>query len=413
MKVFIPILLLIAVSCSQVSPRQDKELTKLESLLSAEDLAIHLCLAGEFRKECLKGTPYDGKLTRVPSSDDNEIILKNSWFFNSSETLHDFYDLSRGFLKAQTKLLQLNGQKLMNSKGISVEGSAYMGVGRSWAAEFMILENRLGLYCSPGYLLQSDIGVDLELSVVQALACPTHLSYRGKDISFSAGISGELVGLPVGLGAAYNLGVDLDVFKIQIEESKKKGQLSISGLRNDLTRLSDSGVRNALTNGQENALPLLALALRPLGIFQLQTPTLATNQAKLNFLRSVIRSNQSVGLLLRNFYNRQLGPRLRANKLTHLDSFFSVLSQTLSLCDSVGGAFSLGLSLSPVSLGVAYSRSEHLAEVGFNDLITFARITPLVLLNPFLLPPEDLRNIVKVARGVTSLPKKIQRNCSR
>lgn len=412
MKILPLSMLLVAVSCAQISPKQDEHLSRLEAMLSPEDLAIHRCLGGELKAECLKGTAYEGS-KREPSSDDNAIIMKNNWFFDSAENLEKFYQVSRGFLKAQARFMAKYGGRLVNKKGIAVEGSVYAGVGRGWAAEFAVHDNKLGFFCAPSWSVQSDIGVDAEIAVSRSLSCPTNKDYAGQDVSFGAGISGELIGLPVGVGIAYGMSIDSSAFRQRIAEARRAGLLNIQSITRELAQLNSPGFKQALSTQYQYALPLLTLALKPLGVIDLAAPALANRRSLTSFAREMMRNDRSVSALYKTFYHRQLKHKLLASRLTNLNAFLGALEASVTGCDTMSAAASAGVSLLPAAVSVTYSETHLLAEASGADLATFAGISAMALLNPFLLPSQDLRNVVKVARSFVMLPQKVQRQCLR
>ena len=137
------LLILLLTACAQAPLKMEAPQSELEAMLSTKDLKIHRCLNSgktlniDLKKECLAGTAYESFLSRSPSSDD-VMIMKNNWFFDSKENVQKFYKASRGFLRAQSLLARKAAGRLVNKKGIAVEGSYYAGVGRGWAAEFAV-----------------------------------------------------------------------------------------------------------------------------------------------------------------------------------------------------------------------------------------------------------------------------------
>lgn len=411
-----PILLLSA--CAQVPLKTDVVDSELESLLSPEDLKIHRCLNSgktlnsDLKRECLAGTAYESFISRTPSSDD-VLIMKNNWFFDSKENIQNFYKMSRGFLRASSILAKKTAGKLVNKRGIAVEGSVYAGFGRAWAAEFVVHQNQLGFFCSPSWELQTDVGVEADIAVSRTLSCADNNAFAGQDITFSASISGELIGLPVGLGLSYSMSVNKEIFRQKIAEARRQGLLNFQSMTEELKVLNSSGMKTVLAQNYRYALPLLTLAMKPLSLYQVRSPAMSNQQGLVNFVQDMIRNDQSVGSLFKSFYARQLKATLLAERLSNINAFFGALDASLSGCDTLGGSASLGISLSPVNLGVSYSKTVLLAEVGTKDLATYGSVTAMSLLNPFLLPSQDLRNVVKVAKTFVALPDKIAKQCFR
>lgn len=411
---FLPVLFLTA--CSFAPQKAEAPLNELEAMLSPEDLKIHRCLHSgkplnfDLKKECLSGSAYESYLSRTPSSDD-EMILKNNWFFDSKENIEKFYKASRGFLHAQSLLVRKSAGKLVNKKGIGVEGSFYVGVGRGWAAEFAVHQNKLGFFCSPSWSLQTDVGFEADASVSRSLSCSDNNAFAGEDISFGASISGELIGLPVGLGLSYSMSVDPVLFRTKIDQARQQGLLNLQSLKEELKNLNSPEMKRELSKNYRFALPLLTLALKPVSLLAVSSPVMAGNQSLYEFVRDMIRNDRSLGVLFKNFYARQLKSKLLTERMPNLNAFLGALDAAITGCDTLGGSASVGVSLVPVTMGVSYTETILLAEVGAPELTTFASITAMALMNPFLLPSQDLRNIVKVSRSLVAIPSKVQRQC--
>lgn len=409
MKLSILSSLLILSACTHAPVKQP--LSELEAMLSPEDLKIHQCLhSGKEKKECLVGTPYEGYLTRAPSSDD-ELVMKNNWFFDSKENLEKFYKVSRGFLRAQALLVKKTAGKLVNKKGIAVEGSVYAGVGRGWAAEFAVHQNKLGFFCSPSWSFQTDVGFEADVGVSRSLSCSDNEAYAGDDVSFGASMSGELIGLPVGLSLSYSMSIEPTLFKARIDQAKRSGLLNLRSLTEEMRILNSPEMRRELAKSYRYALPLLTLVLKPISLMELRSPAMANQQGLYGFVRDMIKNDRSLGMLFKTYYSRQLRNMLDKERLYNLNAFLGALDAAITGCDALGGSASVGASLSPISAGVSYSKSILLAEVGAPELTTFASLTAMSLLNPFMLPSQDLRNVVKVARSLVAIPVKVQRQC--
>ena len=385
-------------------------------MLTPEELKIHRCLNSgktlnfDLKKECLTGTPYESLLSRTPSSDD-EMIMKNNWFFDSKENVEKFYKMSRGFLHAHSLLVKKTAGKLINKSGIGVEGSFYAGVGRGWAAEFAVHQNKLGFFCSPSWSLQTDVGFEADVSVVRTLSCNSNEEVAGEDISFGASISGELIGLPVGVGLSYGMRIDPARFTAKINQAKQQGLLNLSQLKEELNNLNSPAMKREISKNYKYALPLLTLALKPIALLSVNPPAMANHNGLHGFVRDMLKHDRSLSLLFKTFYAHQLKKKLLTERMPNLNAFLGALDAAVTGCDSLGGSASVGVSLVPVSLGVSFTEGVLLAEVGAPELLTFGRLSVLALMNPFLLPSQDLRNVVKVSRSLVAIPTKVQRQC--
>lgn len=406
-------LFIFTLSCAHVPTPSAPVLSGLEAKLTTEELVLHRCLEKSSDKDsrnlCLVGTTYEFAL-RSPSNDGDELVLKNNWFFDSAEKLEEFFSVTSGYLRAKGKLIKKTGGRLLNKKGIGVEGSAFFGVGKGWLAEFAVHENRLGLFCAPIYSIQSDIGVELEGTLLQSLSCRNNAEYGGEELSVSLGVSGELVGLPFGIGLSYGLGLDSAVFRRKISEARNKGLLDFRDISSELRKLSNASVQRAITGGNRNLQGLLAVMSKPLGLYGVRPPGLASAGVIAGFTRELLRKDISIASFLKSQYAR-VKPRLIAHGLPNLAAFFGVFADTLTGCDSVGGAASIGLSLSPVNFGLGFANVKFIGDVGAAELVSLAKVTPFLLLHPYLLSGEDLRTVLRLARGFVSLPGKIRQSC--
>ncbi len=419
MKNFISLALVIVLtsSCAQApwkAPAQSQS-DELLSMLSPEELKIHNCLHSkneitmDLKKECLTGTSYASHISRMPSNDgDDDIVMKNNWFFGDNSKLNEFYSISRGFVKASTKM----AKKAINDRGIAVEGSAWFGFGGGWLAEFINHHEKFGLFCAPFAGARTDIGVEAGVAVIQSVSCTSNHAYQGGFLNVSAGLSGELIGLPVDLSLMYNFGLDLPGFAQKVKAAKNNRQINIAALSAEVGRLAQQDVKRAIASNSNYNAAVINLVLKPLSILGIRTPSISSVQQMNQVLRKVLVDHKSLGVQFKAYYKNRLAPYLSSNGFPQLNLFLSMLTSSMTGCDSLGGAASLALSLSPASVGVAYENYHLLFEMPFEDLRAFKVLTPMTLLNPFLMNPEDLRATVRVARGVLAIPLKVSRQCN-
>ncbi len=406
----------LILSCSQLDSKKAHGPNSLENLLSADELKIHRCLNSEVKpdskllRKCLAGTQYEALTSRTPSDDtENEILLKNNWFFGDQNKLSQFYEISRGFVKASEKYLK----KATNDRGIGVDGSAFFGVGAGWLAEVVNHHGKIGLFCAPYITATTDVGVAASLSVVQSISCPTNQSYEGGFLQIGAGISGELIGLPVDLGAAYSFGVDLPGFAARLKASRSAGKLRVAQLASEVRRLSQVENFRGISNNNNRNAAIMELALKPVSVLGIRTPGFSSVRRINSVVKEAIYHHKSLGIQFKRYYADFLSQYLVRNNMPMLKEFFTALVASMSGCDSVGGSAALSLTLSPVALNVQYQNYALLMEMQFEDLRALKVITPLVLLNPFLMNPEDLRATARVARSVLSIPVKVPRMCNK
>lgn len=416
MKNIISLSLVFLLSCSQVPVKKDEgPLNELEAMLSPEDLRIHRCLNSgkeinlDLKKECLTGTQYESHISRMPSDDgDSDFVMKNNWFFGDNSKLDNFYKLSQGFVKATGKFLK----HATNDRGVGVDGNAFFGVGAGWLAEIVNHHGKVGLFCAPYVMATTDIGVTASISVVQSISCPSNQAYEGGFLQIGASISGEAIGLPVDLGAAYSFGLDLPGFSQKVKTARAAGKLSVRALMAEVGRLNDAQIKRGIASNNGRA-AMMNIALRPLGVLGIRTPSMSSIRSVNNAIKDALLHHRSLGIQFKQYYNSYLSRYLVSNNLPMLNQFFSILTSSMSGCDSVGGSAALSLTLSPVELSVQYQNYSLLNEMAFEDLGVLKVITPMGLMNPFLMQPSNLRTVVRVARGILAIPTKVSRQCTR
>ncbi len=416
MKNLISLSLIFLLSCSQV-PVQKSELDSLEALLDQDDLKIHRCLqkrgngpvSMDLKRECLSGTKYDYVITRSPSDDsENEIIMKNNWFFGDKMKLDEFYRLSRGFAKAAVKM----AKHQTDDFGIGVEGAAFFGFGTGWAAEVVNHHGKIGVFCAPNKSMVTDIGLEAKLNFVHSISCPSNQAYEGGFLTVGASISGEAIGIPVDLGGAYSFGLDLPGFARRIQTSGTAGKIKLGPLALEVARISNSQTRNGITRSNNGYAAMMNLALLPLGILGIHPPSISTVRNVNVVVKNALAHHRSMGIQFKDYYRTYLQAHLARNNFPMLNEFFSQLTQSMTGCDSIGGSAALALSLSPVALSVTYENYSLLMEMIFEDLRVLKLLTPMALLNPLLMQAEDLRAITRVSRNVLAMPGRVSRNCS-
>ncbi len=415
MKNFMSLSLVLLLSCSQAPWKApSNELSELEAMLSVEDLKIHRCLKSrehsmELKKECLQGTSYESYISRMPSMDAaDEIIMKNNWFFGDNAKLNEYYAISRSFVKASTKM----AKHAINDRGIAVEGSAWFGFGGGWLAEFINHHEKFGLFCAPFVGARTDVGVEAAVAVLQSVSCKSNTEYQGGFLNVSAGLSGELIGLPVDLSLSYNFGLDLPSFAQKIKAAKNTNHISVAQLSREVARLSQQNVRRAVAGNSEYNAAVINLILKPLSIVGVRSPGLSSIQQMNQVIKRVLKEHKSLGVQFKTYFANRLSPYLRTNGFPQLNQFLTIMTSSMTGCDSLGGAAALSISLSPASVGVSYENYHLLFEMPFEDLRAFKIVSPMLLLNPFLMAPEDLRATVRVSRGILAIPQKVARQCN-
>lgn len=387
-------------------PDSDKD--RLIALLSPEEKVLHTCLQGQLSEKekynCLKGSPLESSVGRIPSSD---FMDKLQWFFSSQKNQLSFLKTFDGIRKAH-EALKKSG-RFFNSYGIGLNGEAHFGIGRSWIGELIRHNNQLALFCAPGVGAKTDIGVSAGFGVVRTISCRSNSHYGGNFLTVNAGASGEVIGLPVGVGLNYSFGVDLKIFKNEIQLARQNGRLNIRELSEEIQRL---GSINSANLGKENS----ALLLFGAKLVSLAYPDVnykgRFTTGHVSILKDSLLRKVSLGSAFRSFISSgSYRDFVRHHDLRNLEAYFDILGKSFSGCDSMGGGGALSLSLSPVSLGVSYTNYRLLYEFSPMDSKSLPRITPLMLLNPILFGPQELQFLSLHAKSMITLAQNIQNNC--
>lgn len=393
------ILLTGLVFISSVSVIGNKD--PLLSLLTPEERLVHQCLETKAVSECLKGTTYEG---RSPSSEKESLIQRLDWFFSAKDKRFNFIKFMDSLGKIKKSLKSVNGF------GVGVLGEAYFGFGKSWMAEIVRHDGKLGLFCAPGINARTDLGIGVGLTAVRTLSCRDNHHYKGNFLSLAAGVSGEFIGLPIGLGMSYSFGVDLYKLRKQIQLA----DLNERELQYELKKLSSfKELFKDKTPENENLSNLIYYGAT---LVEIINPNLRFDRPKSAigekaFLRSISRG-QSLGIQFKNFiHSRKLQDFFQDNNLSNLGSFFTILAGSFTGCDSLGGVGSLSLSLSPVTLGVAYNHYGLLFEPKNEEIDRLDRFSPLMLLNPVLLSTTELRFIKNYAKDILDIPGRVRSEC--
>ena len=377
---------------------------ELISYLSPEEKKIHFCLqkasSDTMKVRCLKGSPYEVTSGRIPSSDGSALIDKLQWFFSSHTQKLSFYK----FIDVVKK-----SGRFFNSYGAGVSGEAYFGIGKSWMAEIIRHNDQLALFCAPGITGKTDAGISAGLTALRSISCRSNAHYAGNFFSVSAGVSGELIGLPLGVGLNYSFGTDIKSFNNRLKEARKNGSINSRELNEEMIRL---GSINPVSMNKETA-SLLFFGAK---LVSLAYPSLqykkSLSRNNLSVLKNSLSKRISLGLAFKEFiYSRDFQDFFQHHDLPNLRNFFLILGKSFSGCDSMGGGASLSLSLSPASIGVSYTNYNLLYEFSSIDTKELPKISPLILLNPSLMGLQELQFISRNARSILALPQKISQSC--
>lgn len=333
-----------------------------------------------------------------------EIIELNQEIFMDVENKSKLREMLSQIGAIKNNLIDRTG-KAIEHVAVGVSAEAFVGVGVSKMVEFAVHEKSIGVFCAPGVSVRTDVGVGVDLSVGKTLACQSNEHYSGGFLGVFAGLSAEALGLPVGAGASYNIGVNYPKFKDGFNYALKTNQLSTAKLSREVSYLAE----HADTAG---LLFLYSIA------HQLLAKRNNSNQRISDQLNEVIarlvRSRRSLSNELLAFLNSQeFHNFLNTNNFYQLRVLTDILRNSLTGCDSVGGALGLSLSVSPATVGIKYSDFKLLTEFDLEEMKELGTISADIFENPYDYSISQLRTAASIATKLISIPFQLQSNkCS-
>lgn len=298
----------------------------------------------------------------------------------------------------------------MHGLGISASASALVGIGGTIQLEAVIHNHKMALFCAPGVTLQTDVGISADVGVFKTLGCKDNKDYQGKFLTFSAGVSGEAVGLPFNVGANYALGMGISEFLAALAKAKREDRLDLSQLTKETIEF---GVRApmlmkdlskdeqfsylitskmiALTLGDKEVLSEFNHGLKDLedfvkndGIDKTWGIRPLAHYIK-SYLKFILLVEQASGLDLPNF-------KLVVNEL----------AASISSCDAIGLTGGVSLTLSPVNIGTIIYQYNMLTEINLDDVIYLSTFAPKTLMTLNLGPGERER-FIKAVTGIMKI----------
>ena len=410
-----------------LSPADEAANANLVGKLSAPEKTIHSCLSEvdasdaesadkrAARKACLEKTDFDPTHARVPTASSAELMQMNRWLFDSPEKLSAVQNVITGIRQMAGKLKSKLGEATLEAveeKGIGFQGEATLGIGASWLAELDVHDHKLGLFCAPGIVAETDAGISATLEIGKSLNCASNEAYSGGFLSFEAGVSGELLALPFELGVAYAFGVDGKKFFNDTKQLFRTGAVKTDALVSEMKTLENiapSQLRSALGGSAsvvaiDYTMKIVSALLRG----QIVPKAVASIEETARALNHESIGNRIKGLVA----SKRMAHFAAAHHLPNLNVLVSTLAQSLSGCDAVGGGASMGVSVAPVSVGVNYSDYALLLEVPLDQFEVLKAINPLTLLNPSLLSYSQMESVIDFAQSVMKFRDKVENGCS-
>lgn len=385
--------------------------------LSAEEKKIHFCLESSQndieKNQCLQGTIYANVFSRSPSS---FITIPDNPVFKDFERLRRFYQLTRGYLKAQAVLIKRNMKSALkqglNDRGVGFYGAAYFGFGASWAGEIVNHHERLGLFCIPGALATTDAGVEVGVSLVQSISCKSNAAYAGGFLTFSAGVSGEVIGAPFGVGAGYSFGVNVPVFRGLVQKARSNGNLSAGKIAEEFSRFNSNRDVVSLRRQNSSLNVIFDYVQRLTGLLGVSNIPNTSLQSSSSIFKKAILHHHSVGQQFKEYVaNPKTQAFLKQQNLPQVKMLFDIFALSLTGCDSVSASLSAGVSVSPVSVTTQFENYKLIMDMPVQRLKSLAALTPLTVLQPWLLNQQTLNDIALMSVEVLAVPSKVRAQC--
>lgn len=322
--------------------------------------------------------------------------------------------IKKSFLKIRDSLGFVKDKSIegMHGVGVSASGTALLGVGGTLQVEAVIHNRKMALFCAPGISAQTDIGISADLGVFKTLGCKDNQDYQGKFLSFTAGVSGEAIGLPFNIGANYALGLGISEFLEAMAREKKAGNLDLFRLTAETSLFSAKSFELMSNLGMNPSdqfsyliiSKMIALSLGEAGVlkdfnhsfdeFKDFTKEDGIDKTfNLKPLAHHIKSFLKFILIMEKTY---------AMDLSQFRMVVTELDKSISSCDAIGLTGGLSLTLSPVNIGTIIYQYSMLTEINLDDVFYLAGFAPgnLFRLN---LSASERERFTKAVSGILKI----------
>lgn len=366
----------------------------------------------EQERACLSGTSYSSK--RKPSSAmaaaKMSMIQSNAWLFESQVNLMMTYDILDGLRRARRKILSMLSkvkkatEQAVHGRGIAVQGGAYFGIGSSWLGEVILHDKKVALFCAPGTMINTDIGVELGVVGVSTLSCDSNSEYSGSFLSLGISASGEVFLIPASAQLSYSLGFDSRRFRKELDQFLKQKYTAQQVIQEF----------NYLSRAEDFREPSKKFAIHSLGHFLNFIFPFSANKAvapidELSFnTNNLVSRKNSLGDMAKSFFkSSRFKALLRKYNLKALEQISRIISESYTGCDSIAGAASISLSAMPASVSIQHSYYTKLLEAKLGVLDSLTELSAFKLANPFLLDFDTLGAVVDFAELAVRAPSKL------
>lgn len=239
-------------------------------------------------------------------------------------------------------------------------------------------------------------------------------------LTLQAGLSAELLGIPAGIQAGYSFGMDTHKLLTDLLYYKRKNQLNIKNLMAEFLLLHSvlpAELReSSFTNKQKASLWLaIKLGMSMTGDKGADSGVSIDKEVK-NTGVSLDDITKLRGVSLSHFIKYIIKTQTFKNiltkyKLRNSKIFFKALQKSLSGCDSISGGISMGLTLSPVNIGVQLTHYEEIFSADLDKILSLRNLSAFALMNPFLMDKEMIFAVVDLARLVENFPSVVTNQC--
>lgn len=308
--------------------------------------------------------------------------------------------------------------KLLNGLGIGFSGSAVLGLGGTIHHEAIVHNNQLALFCAPGIMAKTDISATADISLIKTLGCESNKDYRGKFLTFDAGISGTWAGVPVSAGLSYSLGMDVSNFLKILRAKKENGEFLFKDLGKDLFDFAKMPSTKLLPHFEDKDSLMASFILSKLfanlkgeieteKIFEQQIVQLYKQEYESK--KFIIKPlTYYIKVILKSFKAIEVQSNIEFKTLSY---FLEELDRSLSACDAISGAAGLSVGLAPASVGITLYHYKQIVEINLEDLAFLASIGPKTILTLKLTKKDKDRIISSSTKLLRVLPKLIDNTC--
>jgi hypothetical protein len=303
--------------------------------------------------------------------------------------------------------------------GIGFGASAFAGVGVTFRGEAVIHNKKMALFCAPGLMAITDLGVQVGMGPIKTLQCKSNEEYIGKFLTVSVGVSGELAGIPAGAELSYSFGFSVTKFLDELQKEVDNGNLNIKKVPAELASVMALPYPALMMPGVPGGQLAWMFAMKTTANFYQQESL--TNQVDQQIFKNAPMYEKeklnlktfSFGKVLKNMLlSEGLKQSLKKRNSPNLYLFLTAMGKSFSGCDSVSGQVALSVTASPVNASIIMSNYNKLYEVNLDKLISWRNVTAFYLMNPILMDKETVKSLVDLSKVALRFPDVVKYQCA-